>query len=52
MDGTGLDFSGFDEIALGWSRAIGSKWQIGVRGKALFGFGNLSISRSELEVST
>jgi hypothetical protein len=52
MDGTGLDFSGFDEIALGWSRAIGSKWQIGVRGKALFGFGNLSTSRSELEVST
>jgi len=52
MDGTGVDFSGFDEIALGWSGAIGSKWQIGVRGKALFGFGNLSTNSSELEVST
>ncbi len=52
MDGTGTDFSGFDEIAVGWSGAIGNKWKIGVRGKALFGFGNLSTSRSELEVST
>jgi len=52
MDGMGPDLTGFDEIAVGWSRAIGSKWQVGVRGKALFGFGNLSISRSELEVST
>ena len=52
MDGTGTDFAGFDEIAVGWSKAIGSKWKIGVRGKALFGFGNLSVSRSELEVRT
>ena len=52
MDGMGIDFKGYDEIAVGWSGAIGGKWQIGVRGKALFGFGNLSISRSELEVST
>lgn len=52
MDGTGADLSGFDEIALGWSGAIGSKWKIGVRGKALFGFGNLSTGSSELEVST
>ena len=52
MDGTGPDLTGFDEIAVGWSRAIGSKWKIGVRGKALFGFGNLSVSRSEIEVRT
>ena len=52
MDGTGIDFAGFDEIAVGWSRVIGNKWKIGVRGKALFGFGNLSVSRSELEVRT
>jgi len=52
MDGMGPDLSGFDEIAVGWSGAIGSKWQIGVRGKALFGFGNVSVTRSELEVST
>jgi len=52
MDGMGPDLTGFDEIAVGWSGAIGSKWQIGVRGKALFGFGNVSTTRSELEVST
>ncbi len=52
MDGMGADFSGFDEIAVGWSGAIGSDWKIGVRGKALFGFGNLSISQSEFEIST
>jgi len=52
MDGTGTDLNGFNEIAVGWSDAIGSKWQVGIRGKALFGFGNLSTSRSELEVST
>ncbi len=52
MDGTGTDLTGFNEIAVGWSDAIGSKWQVGIRGKALFGFGNLSTSRSELEVST
>ena len=32
MDGMGPDLTGFDEIAVGWSRAIGDKWQIGVRG--------------------
>ena len=52
MDGMGPDLSGFDEIAVGWSKAFGSKWQVGIRGKALFGFGNLSTTLSELEVST
>ena len=52
MDGTGTDFTGFNEIALGWSGAIGSNWKIGIRAKALFGFGDLSTSRSELEVRT
>jgi hypothetical protein len=52
MDGMGPDLSGFDEISVGRSKAIGSKWQLGVRAKALFGFGNLSTTRSELEVST
>ncbi len=49
---TGAEFNGFNEIAVGWSGAIGSKWKIGIRAKALFGFGNLSTSRSELEVNT
>jgi hypothetical protein len=52
MDGMGADLTGFDEIAVGWSGAIGDKWQIGVRGKALFGFGNLTTTRSELSVTT
>lgn len=52
MDGMGPDFSGFDEIALGWSKAFGNNWQVGVRGKALFGFGNLSVKRSEFELRT
>ncbi|MDF1573901.1 MAG: DUF5723 family protein [Bacteroidales bacterium] len=52
MDGTGVDLSVFDEISLGWSGAIGNNWQIGIRGKALFGLGNLSASSSDLAVST
>lgn len=52
LDGTGVDLSGFDEISLGWSGAIGNKIQIGVRGKMLFGIGNLSTSNSDLSVST
>ena len=52
MDGMGPELSGFDEIALGWSKAFGSKWQVGVRAKALFGFGNLNVTRSEFEIRT
>jgi len=52
MDGMGPDLSGFDEIAVGWASKLGGKWQIGVRAKALFGFGNLSIDHSEFEVRT
>jgi len=52
LDGTGVDLSGFEEISLGWSGAIGKSIQIGVRGKMLFGIGNLSTSSSDLSVST
>jgi len=52
MDGMGPDISGFDEIAIGWSKAFGNKWKVGIRGKALFGFGNMSTTRSELEIRT
>ena len=52
MDGMGPELSGFDEIAIGWSKAFGNNWKVGIRAKALFGFGNLSITRSEFEVST
>ena len=52
MDGLGPELSGFDEISIGWSKAFGNKWQVGVRGKALFGFGNLTVTNSELELRT
>jgi hypothetical protein len=52
MDGMGPELSGFDEIALGWSKAFGNKWQVGVRAKALFGFGNLDFASSEFEIRT
>lgn len=52
LDGMGPEFDGYDEIAAGWSKSIGEKWQIGVRGKALFGFGNLNIRTSDFELST
>jgi Family of unknown function (DUF5723) len=52
MNGMGTNLSVYDEIALGWSGAIGDKLQIGVRGKLLFGVGNLNTTNSQLEVNT
>lgn len=52
LDGIGADLTGFDDISVGWSGAIGKSWHIGVRGKALFGFGNLTTTRSRLAVTT
>jgi len=52
LDGIGADITGFDDISVGWAGAIGKKWNIGVRGKALFGFGNLTTKRSKLAVTT
>ena len=52
MNGLGADVMGFDQIALGWSGAIGNKVQIGVRGKLLFGLVNLTTSHSDLSITT
>jgi len=52
LDGTGVDISAFNEISLGWSGALGNSIQLGVRGKMLFGAGNLSTSNSDLSLST
>lgn len=52
MDGVGSDISAFEEISLGWSGNIGQKIQIGVRGKLLFGIGNLSTTESQLSITT
>jgi hypothetical protein len=52
MDGMGVNLSAFDEVTLGWSGNIGDKWTIGIRGKALFGIGNLNTTHSEFSVYT
>jgi hypothetical protein len=52
LDGIGADLSGFEEISAGWSGNIGQKLQIGVRGKLLFGIGNLTTTESRLSVTT
>ncbi len=52
LDGTGADLSGFEEVSVGWSGNIGQKIQIGLRGKLLFGIGNLSTTESQLTVTT
>lgn len=52
FDGLGTDLSGFEEVALGWSGAIGNKIQIGARAKLLFGLANLSTSSSDFSLNT
>jgi len=52
LDGIGADLSGFEEVSLGWSYELGQNIQIGVRGKILFGIGNLTTSKSQLSVTT
>jgi len=52
FDGLGVDLSVFEEVSLGWSAGILDNLQVGVRGKMLFGMGNLSTKKSELSLST
>jgi len=52
INGLGADVSGFEEIALGWSGALGNKVQIGARAKLLFGLGNLSTTTSKFSLNT
>lgn len=52
LDGLATDLWGFDEIALGWSGAVLDNLKVGVRGKFLFGVGNLSTLNSDLTLST
>jgi len=52
LDGIGADLSGFEEISLGWAYDIGQKIQIGVRGKLLFGIGDLNTTKSQLSLTT
>jgi hypothetical protein len=52
FDGAALDLSAFDEISVGWTGKILHNLQVGARGKMLFGVGNLSTKRSELELTT
>ena len=52
LDGIGANLSGFEEVSLGWSYDLGDQIQIGVRGKLLFGIGNLTTTESHLAVTT
>ena len=52
LDGTRADITAFDEIAVGWSHSIASKWQVGARAKMLFGIGDITTQRSNLSLST
>jgi hypothetical protein len=52
FDGGALDLSAFDEISAGWSGEILHNLQVGVRGKMLFGVGNLTTTQSQLELTT
>ena len=54
LSGLGIDVNVFTEAALGWSRRdfILPGLDIGVRGKALFGLGNISTTQSTLDLTT
>jgi hypothetical protein len=52
FNGLGTDLATFNELSVGWSGAIGNKIQIGARGKALFGLGNITTTHSTLEMTT
>jgi hypothetical protein len=52
MNGFGADISGFEEIALGWSGALGNNLHIGARAKLLFGIGNLTTTSSDFSLNT
>jgi len=52
LDGIGANLSAFDELSLGWSYSILDNLQVGVRGKMLFGIGDISTMRSNLSITT
>jgi hypothetical protein len=52
FDGSALDISAFDEVTAGWTGKILHNLQVGARGKLLFGAGNLTTTRSDLELTT
>ncbi len=52
LDGISTDWMGFDEVSVGWSSTIWDKLNIGVRGKVLFGVGNIATVNSNLSLTT
>jgi hypothetical protein len=52
LDGIGADLTAFEEISLGWSYELGQNMEIGVRGKLLFGIGDLTTSKSQMSLTT
>lgn len=52
LDGLSADWVGFDVVSVGWSGALLDNLKVGVRGKLLFGVGNLSTLNSNLSLTT
>lgn len=52
LDGLGLDFMQYNEIALGYARDINEDWTIGFKGKVLSGVANLQTTESQLGLRT
>ena len=48
----GIDFNYFREVSLGYSRMISDNFQMGFRGKVLFGMGNLNLVNQEMSIFT
>ena len=52
LDGLSTDWMGYDEVSVGWSGAILDNLNVGVRGKVLFGVGNIATMNSNLSLTT
>ena len=51
LDGSAIDLSAFDEISVNWAGELLPNLQVGARAKMLFGIGNLTTARSEMEMT-
>lgn len=52
LDGITTELMAFDEVSVAWSGAIFDKLRVGVRGKMIFGIGDLATTSSDLTLNT
>ncbi len=52
LNGFGVDASSFNEFSMGISQKIGERLTVGIRGKLLFGQGNIQTKRFDMKVET